>query len=689
MRAEFTSVEGRRDLRNWIARRARTAALRFSIVAAAGLAGPALAFDSKGHNVIEALAYRTLVEGHAGVPARPEVLRDLINDGALDTPWCFGRGHPPTGECLNALSDNPLLFWPEAETARPDAFFRRQFSDSGQCFHYMATLADSLTEMLPGTSVPRGLATSAVVRCNDLLDTLMRQVVLEGGPGTRRGGFGLYELMHAIEDSFSFAHGERTPEGIDHLRVWRPLERIAGLSSSQTKKIPDAVFHEWGDHRDTTYVVEGGEAACEKRTSQPYDVPYECLSNEGDRARQAIVELLVVVRDLRLAKLASSPGTDTRPETSPEWLQYRTRWFSPVHACEGAECAVRQPADPVPGNYALLGLDMRFEGPGTFEVAARGSVLRFAEELNPFVYAVTANLGYQYRKDGGSAGVAGLGVGLMLPLGFRAALGLGVADMRFIFGSSGGSFELLTRLLRFDYALSHRAVLSIEGPLAVNWVEPSARWSVAVGIAYGLDSPRFVAGATLLHHEDKTEREDPDWVPPAAPYGWLHGRRTAVGMLAGVTGTTRPAGAVEGRPYGLGTLGIELAWDRDRWEKPHPFTPVVLLTAGLRNTSGESGYVTGTLGLGVRWYFLGPLGLTVTPILIEGGPKIHGTDETDTSAGVHGSPGSEYYLVVGSRVGLALRLGFIDLLVDGPTIAWTSDPFGAHEILGFTLGIRL
>jgi len=40
-------------------------------------------------------------------------------------------------------------------------------------------------------------------------------------------------------------------------------------------------------------------------------------------------------------------------------------------------------------------------------------------------------------------------------------------------------------------------------------------------------------------------------------------------------------------------------------------------------------------------------------------------------------------------VGLALRLGFIDLLVDGPKIAWTSDPFGAHEILSFTLGIRL
>jgi len=40
-------------------------------------------FDSVGHDVLEALAYRALVEGYRGQPPRPEVLRDLINDGAL------------------------------------------------------------------------------------------------------------------------------------------------------------------------------------------------------------------------------------------------------------------------------------------------------------------------------------------------------------------------------------------------------------------------------------------------------------------------------------------------------------------------------------------------------------------------------------------------------------------------------
>ena len=51
--------------------------------------------------MIEALAYRTLVEGHDGQPPRPDVLRDLINDGALEPPHCFGRGDAPPKPCVD------------------------------------------------------------------------------------------------------------------------------------------------------------------------------------------------------------------------------------------------------------------------------------------------------------------------------------------------------------------------------------------------------------------------------------------------------------------------------------------------------------------------------------------------------------------------------------------------------------
>jgi hypothetical protein len=59
--------------------------------------------------------------------------------------------------------------------------------------------------------VRRALATTAVFRCNDMLDDIMRQVVVVGGVGTRKSGCGPYELMHAVTDSYSSAHTERRP----------------------------------------------------------------------------------------------------------------------------------------------------------------------------------------------------------------------------------------------------------------------------------------------------------------------------------------------------------------------------------------------------------------------------------------------------------------------------------------------
>ena len=189
----------------------------------------------------------------------------------------------------DAAASNPLLDWPQPLTDRPDAAFRRQFSDVGQCFHYMATLDDAQTDALPGTAVPRALATSAVVRCNDLLDGLLRQVVVIGGPATRRSSHGLYEFMHAVGDSFSGSHTERTDDGrIGYLRVWQPIEKLVKLPTERSARIPATAYHKWDDHRDKTYVIEGGEAHCEKRTDQPVRRPLRVpLARGGPGAARA------------------------------------------------------------------------------------------------------------------------------------------------------------------------------------------------------------------------------------------------------------------------------------------------------------------------------------------------------------------------------------------------------------------
>jgi hypothetical protein len=309
----------------------------------------------------------------------------------------------------------------------------------------MATLEDAQTEPIPGTSVPRALATSAVVRCRDLLDDLIRQIVIEGGPGTRRSTYGLYELMHAVGDSFSGAHTERRADTreIESLRVWKPLERLAHIPTERSARIPKTVYHNWNDGRDHDYVVEdrrvSGDRSCKELTDTPYAVPFACLSEQGHQARQALVELLVIVRDLREERLAAGDAADPIPERSEAWRGFKEKWFRPAHACRDAESVTKQPADLVPGAYGLIGLDTVYNtSRNFFDVVARGTLLRYSSELNPFVYAVSAELGYRRFDSGGGSGLAGLELDLILPLGKRAALGLAPAAWRVAFGGERG-----------------------------------------------------------------------------------------------------------------------------------------------------------------------------------------------------------------------------------------------------------
>ena len=226
----------------------------------------------------------------------------------------------------------------------------------------------------------------------------MRQVVLDGGPGARKGGYGLYELMHSVGDSFSGAHTQRRPgtEAIEELRIWKPLTRLPGLATEKIARIPDSAFHKWDDHRDKTYVVEDRVTVdgrrCKDLTDYPYMVPYECLSEEGDDARQAIVELLIVVRDLRVAHkdASAAAGRSAAPTRAPEqsdaWRSYKDRWFRAAYPCQGDECREHQPTDISPGSYAFLGLDTTYNFTRKFvDVTAKGTLFRYSWDLNPFV----------------------------------------------------------------------------------------------------------------------------------------------------------------------------------------------------------------------------------------------------------------------------------------------------------------
>ena len=378
------------------------------------------------------------------------------------------------------------------------------------------------------------------------------------------------------------------------------------------------------------------------------------------------------------------------PEKSDAWRAFKDHWFQGAYPCEGDECGVRQPTDISPGAYAFLGLDTTYNFTRKFvDVTGKATLFRYAWELNPFVYALSGEVGFRRYNSGEGTGLVGLEVDLALPIGRRLALGFTPAAFRVAFGGDRTGSEVTSNFFRFDYVIDSRFALTLHGPLEIDWRRPAAEVSVGLGVAWALTSPKFAGGPMIEHHTEKVERTDATWSPPQAPHGRLEGRTASWYVGTGVTTVEPPAVVIEGRQYGEGAIGAMVLWDRDRWGGKFLWAPGGSLAIGARRTVGNSAYLTGAFALDLRWYPLGVLGLAVTPVRVEGGPKVRGSEIFDGSPGVHGELGSQYYFQAGSRIGIAFNAGIIDIFVQAPTIAWSSSPFAAKEILSVALSFRL
>jgi hypothetical protein len=663
-----------------------------AIVAAPGASS---AFEQQGHIVIEAAAYRSVVEGRDGQPARPEVLRDLINDGALGAPICFGVAADLPKRCRTVATENPLLQWPQPFTDRPDHNYARQFTEPGQCVHFMGMLQDEASSLLPGRHVPRALATSAVVRCRDMLDDILRQVVLVGGVGTRESGYGLYELMHAVTDSFSYAHAERQPgtHRIDFLRVWGPIGTLA-MSRLSDYFADSPLQHDAEDPRDSAYVRNFAEVnglPCKDLTALPYTVPFACLSEEGDLARQALVELLVVVRDLRRAQLASSPGVKTEPEKSAAWKRFKDRWFTPLNPCQGEECQARQPAERIQASGLLFGGGAAFRpGRSSYDVTANFRLMEWSQAGSPFVFGLGSEAGYR-RDYRAPANHATFGAGLLLELPFdrRAAVGFSPLSGRYTLGGPSKGWEIYTQAFHYEFHVAENISVSVLGPVEFDWRRVTVDWAFGVVVGY-TPSRRHVAGGPLIGPPASTvPRHDDRWAPEPLWFGHLKGRESTWYLFVDMTPIPQRSAGTSPVLGGLGALGARLMWDRDPWSNPIATSYGGSLEAGLRSTGQDSSYLTAALAAEFRWFFMPSLGLSFVPVRVEGGPKVRGVAIPDAAPGTHGSPEHQYFLQVGSRIGVALSAGMVDLVLQAPTLAWQAHrPLNTGEILTLRVSLR-
>lgn len=247
----------------------------------------------EGHRVIEAVAYRRILAGDGGKP----MLAALIRANLLEKPDCFKEDD---GWCWFRKRDDALARWPTLGSHRPDMVIARQFSGAGQCYHFMARKEDE--EGHDGAVSPalRG----AYFRCADMLRRLAAEVVLTPsaeGDNARESNRSLYELMHAVADSFSTAHTSRGLDGrIEYLKVWDPATWSNPLRIFDREPASPATRHRTGESRDDDY-LEGQfqNSPCKDHLSNPYQMPWGCLSAQGQKAVLATEALLRTIHTLR------------------------------------------------------------------------------------------------------------------------------------------------------------------------------------------------------------------------------------------------------------------------------------------------------------------------------------------------------------------------------------------------------
>ena len=185
------------------------------------------------------------------------------------------------------------------------------------------------------------------------------------------------------------------------------------------------------------------------------------------------------------------------------------------------------------------------------------------------------------------------------------------------------------------------------------------------------------------------QRHDDRWAPEPLWYGRLKGREHT--WYLSIDGTPVPQSAPRNDSLlgGLWALGAQLAWDRDPWGGRLPWAYGGSLEIGLRSTSKDTSYLTATGAVEFRWYLFKALGLSLVPVRVEAGSKVRGLAVADDAPGVHGSrPGGQYFLQAGSRLGVGLSAGMVDLLVQAPTLAWQASPFNTREILSLRVALR-
>jgi hypothetical protein len=641
------------------------------------------AHTTRGHNVIEAAAYKALLKKPKGeIPGYPqytgkEVLQYLIAQHILRVPPCYPVDGHMDPDCLEYEHEDSLVWLPIIGSGDMDAIFYRQFSENGQNFHFMATPDDVFldTRVDEHTHVPVGLSQRAYPRSIKAMSGTFYDVLFSRFEA-RENYRNIYSLIHTIGDSYSEAHAQRDPTdwSIDYLKPWQATawEPYLFYWSGWQYFFGDSHHGFPTDDRDKQYFnadsVHHEEMDFFDRN--PYLVPRAHLSERGIRAANAVEDLLVTT--FRVLKRGEDEGGDLPAIATFEWRAFLKRNFM-----SSTETGVIDTLEVAPQAFGerewrpltLIGMRTRSGSlPGAMDAVIGTTFGKPPNRLDPFAFAAGFEIGRRfYQKE--THWIAALSFSTYLWV-YSDKLAYGfdptVAEATLV----GRKIEVdpLMSFLRFDIYLWHRMWISLEGP-RYSFIHGFRKneFSLTLGLTFSKE--------LIPAHSPRTE-DLMHYSPSLAGGGWIvpdvdSPRRLGLGNFA----IFYPFGYSfhnEGRHNSLHPFGYAFIWNLDKAARRAQLELGVYVGPGFEFFHDQSwGFVT--LSPLVRYKLTPMFAMLLEPLQTKG--RVGLSSATGESVDVYGT------------IGALIVFGSLEIGIDVMRFGYRLRRFDQKGIAGVRVGI--
>ena len=589
------------------------------------------AHTTRGHNVIEAGAYKSLLsKGKGEIPGFPnysgkEILDYLIAHRVLRVPPCYPFSGQADPSCNQYLDYDSIPWLPIIGSGDMDAIFFRQFSTNGQLFHFMATPGDVYRnpEIDERIGAPIGLAVDAYPRVMRFVTSMFYQMLAD--PDEARNQYrDIYALIHTIGDSYTDAHVERdtTTWEIKYLKPWQATAWQSYLIYwSGWKHFFTDNHHGFPeDSRDKQYLREEfvKPEEIEFYDRNPYVVPRQYLTVRGLMAVEAIEDMLITVFSIYIHK--ESGNSIISEFSSNEWKSFLQRHFrSTIDTITINSLKLEPPArsEQEWRPLTIIGARNRFgSASGTRDAVFAINFGKPPSPLDPFAFAGGAEVGGRYFTNKTNLiGSASLSLYLWA---YSDVLSWGFDPVVIEWMSEGKKITLdpLVSLVRFDTYISRRFWLSAEGlRYSLKDGLRSREFSLSLGIVFSKEILSKKTLSKLFGSKERYPMTDTlagdEWKIPELDSP-LRLRSRLYGFFYPIAYSFYSEG---GAHVGMQPIGYSFIWDLQRSSKTSRPAVGFSLGAGFEFFDDDTWGFIKLSPLG-RYKFTTLLTLTVEPLSI-------------------------------------------------------------------------